>query len=201
MDVGLHRKPQNVNAVIHWNRIATEILRIEPGPIIDSRAFAILHAAVHDAVNGIDRRYEPYTIDLSFPGASSMRPWPGRRTTFSPRWRRVIGNESIVSMRRRWAVCQMVPTRTRGCSSVNRRHARILTGDLAMGSFPGRDLLRRGRSLSPCMCPRAPQVITTSRRHSMRRRSDRFTLSRMVPTDAVCDRPRAASPQGPGSAA
>jgi hypothetical protein len=70
MDVGLHRKPQNVNAVIHWNRIATEILRIEPGPIIDSRAFAILHAAVHDAVNGIDRRYEPYTIDLSFPGAS-----------------------------------------------------------------------------------------------------------------------------------
>ncbi|HVQ76517.1 MAG TPA: hypothetical protein VMT79_13400 [Candidatus Binatia bacterium] len=30
----------------------------------------LLHAAVHDAVNGIERRYEPYTIDLSFPGAS-----------------------------------------------------------------------------------------------------------------------------------
>jgi hypothetical protein len=57
MDVGLHRKPPNVTAVIHWNRIATEILLIEPGPIIDSRAFAILHAAVRDAVNGIDRRY------------------------------------------------------------------------------------------------------------------------------------------------
>ena len=60
----------NVNAVTHWNRIATEIFPIEPGPIIDSRAFAILHAAIHDAVNGIERRYEPYTIDLSFPGAS-----------------------------------------------------------------------------------------------------------------------------------
>jgi hypothetical protein len=69
-DVGRLGKPENVNAVIHWNRIATEIFPIEPGPIIDSRAFAILHAAVHDAVNGIERRYEPYTIDLSFPGAS-----------------------------------------------------------------------------------------------------------------------------------
>ena len=70
MDVGVHGQPQNVNAVTHWNRIATEIFPIEPGPIIDSRDFAILHAAIHDAVNGIERRYEPYTIDLSFPGAS-----------------------------------------------------------------------------------------------------------------------------------
>jgi len=70
MDAGRQRKPQHVNAVTHWNRIATEIFPIEPGPIIDSRDFAILHAAVHDAVNGIERRYEPYTIYLSFPGAS-----------------------------------------------------------------------------------------------------------------------------------
>jgi hypothetical protein len=67
MDVGLHGKSQHVNAVTHWNRIATEIFPIEPDPVIDSRAFAILHAAV---LNGIERRYEPYTIDLSFPGAS-----------------------------------------------------------------------------------------------------------------------------------
>jgi hypothetical protein len=58
------------NAVTHWNRVATEILPVEVGPIIDSRAMSILHAAIHDAVNGIDRRYEPYTADLSFPGAS-----------------------------------------------------------------------------------------------------------------------------------
>ena len=31
---------------------------------------AIFHAAIHDAVNGIERRYEPYTADLSAPGAS-----------------------------------------------------------------------------------------------------------------------------------
>jgi hypothetical protein len=69
-DVAFRGQKQSVNAVTHWNRIATEILPFEPGPVIDSRAFAILHAAIHDAVNGIERRYEPYTIDLSFPGAS-----------------------------------------------------------------------------------------------------------------------------------
>ena len=31
---------------------------------------AILHAAIHDAVNGIERRYQPYTVALSSPGAS-----------------------------------------------------------------------------------------------------------------------------------
>jgi hypothetical protein len=58
------------NPVLHWNRIATEILPAEAGPIIDSRAMAILHAALHDAVNGVERRYEPYTADLASPGAS-----------------------------------------------------------------------------------------------------------------------------------
>jgi hypothetical protein len=62
--------PRRGNAVTHWNRLATEILPVEVGPIIDARAMAILHAAVHDAVNGIVRRYEPYTADLSASGAS-----------------------------------------------------------------------------------------------------------------------------------
>jgi hypothetical protein len=58
------------NPVIHWNRIANEIFPVDVGPILDSRAMSILHAAIHDAVNGIEHRYEPYTADLSFPGAS-----------------------------------------------------------------------------------------------------------------------------------
>jgi hypothetical protein len=56
--------------VTHWNGIAAAILPAEPGPILDSRAFAILQAAVHDAVNGVERRYQPFTADLSAPGAS-----------------------------------------------------------------------------------------------------------------------------------
>lgn len=58
------------NPVIHWNRIATEIFPVEIGPVLDARAMAILHAAIHDAVNGIEPRYESYTAELSFPGAS-----------------------------------------------------------------------------------------------------------------------------------
>lgn len=65
-----HSSATNGNAVTHWNHIATEILSVEAGPVIDSRAMSILHAAIHDAVNGIERRYKPYTADLSFPGAS-----------------------------------------------------------------------------------------------------------------------------------
>jgi hypothetical protein len=55
----------NGNAVTHWNDVATEILPLDPGPILDLRGFAILHAAIHDAVNSVKRRYEPYTLDIS----------------------------------------------------------------------------------------------------------------------------------------
>lgn len=65
-----HHKPVHENPVLHWHRIATEILPVEAGPVIDGRAMSILQAAVHDAVNGIERRYKPYTADLSSPGAS-----------------------------------------------------------------------------------------------------------------------------------
>jgi hypothetical protein len=58
------------NAVLRWQAVAIGILPAEPGPILDARAFAILHAAIHDAVNGVERRYRPYTADLSSPGAS-----------------------------------------------------------------------------------------------------------------------------------
>ncbi|MPY87546.1 MAG: hypothetical protein GEU99_06470 [Luteitalea sp.] len=57
------------NAVTHWNTIGARLM-VDPGPVLGGRAFAIFHAAIHDAVNGVERRYEPYTADLSFPGAS-----------------------------------------------------------------------------------------------------------------------------------
>jgi hypothetical protein len=67
------RDPGNAdpgNAVTHWNRIASDVLPIAAGPIIDSRAMAIVQAAVHDAVNAIEPRYEPYTYTVASPGAS-----------------------------------------------------------------------------------------------------------------------------------
>ena len=64
------QESQGGNPVIRWNRIATEIFPVAIGPVLDARAMAILHAAIHDAVNGVEPRYEAYTANLSFPGAS-----------------------------------------------------------------------------------------------------------------------------------
>jgi len=58
------------NAVTRWNGVALQVLPVDPGTILDSRAFAILHAAIHDAVNGVERRFQPYTADLRSPNAS-----------------------------------------------------------------------------------------------------------------------------------
>jgi hypothetical protein len=51
------------NVVTHWNTVATDAFTPSQGtnPMAQSRALAILHAAIHDAVNAISRRYEPYT--------------------------------------------------------------------------------------------------------------------------------------------
>jgi hypothetical protein len=67
---GGQQEPRGGNPVIRWNRIATEIFPVAIGPILDARAMAILHAAIHDAVNGVEFRYEAYTAGLFFPGAS-----------------------------------------------------------------------------------------------------------------------------------
>ena len=59
---------QSANPVIEWNRTLLVIVRT-PGaqsPTIHStRNFAILHAAIFDAVNNIDRHFEPYAVRLS----------------------------------------------------------------------------------------------------------------------------------------
>ena len=55
------------NAVLEWNAIATEAFLPSQGtdPLNQSRAYAMLHAAIHDALNAVDQRYEFYTPGLS----------------------------------------------------------------------------------------------------------------------------------------
>lgn len=52
-----------VNSVVQWNTIASEAFTPSQGtnPMAQSRTYAILHAAIHDALNAIERRYEAYT--------------------------------------------------------------------------------------------------------------------------------------------
>jgi hypothetical protein len=58
--------PPNVNAVIQWNAVATEAFLPTQGadPLRQSRTYAMLQAAVHDALNAIHQRYESYTPGL-----------------------------------------------------------------------------------------------------------------------------------------
>jgi hypothetical protein len=60
---------RNGNVVTRWHEIAMRLM-VDPGPILDGRAFSIYQAAIHDAVNNVERRYKPYTVDLSMPSAS-----------------------------------------------------------------------------------------------------------------------------------
>jgi hypothetical protein len=58
---------QAVNPVVQWNRNLLIIVRT-PGaqsPTIHStHSFAIMHAAIYDAINAIDRRHKPYLVTV-----------------------------------------------------------------------------------------------------------------------------------------
>jgi predicted transcriptional regulator len=58
----------SVNAVIEWNRTLLAIVRTpgaQPATIHSTRNFAILHAAIYDAINNIDPKFTPYLVRLS----------------------------------------------------------------------------------------------------------------------------------------
>src|SRR5437899_5618745 len=59
---------QQVNPVVQWNRTLLAIVRT-PGAqsptVHPTRSFAIMHAAIYDAVNSIDRTHRPYLVRLN----------------------------------------------------------------------------------------------------------------------------------------
>jgi hypothetical protein len=58
---------QTTNPVIQWNKTLLVIVRTagaQPATVHPTRSFAILHAAIYDAVNAIDRTHRPYLVRL-----------------------------------------------------------------------------------------------------------------------------------------
>jgi membrane-associated phospholipid phosphatase len=58
---------QAINPVVQWNRNLLSIVRTpgeQPATVHATRSFAIMHAAIYDAVNSIDRTHEPYLVEL-----------------------------------------------------------------------------------------------------------------------------------------
>src|SRR5258708_6529150 len=59
---------QPANVVVQWNKTLLVIVRThgaQPATIHPTRSFALMHAAIFDAVNAIDGKHKPYLIDLS----------------------------------------------------------------------------------------------------------------------------------------
>jgi len=61
------------NQVLRWNQVATDASAAAAiDPLTESRLLASLHLAMHDALNAIDGRYEPYRAGTAeAPGASA----------------------------------------------------------------------------------------------------------------------------------
>src|SRR5690242_19116031 len=58
---------QSINQVLQWNRNLLTIVRTpgaQPATIHATHSFAIMHAAIYDAVNSIDRTHETYLVQL-----------------------------------------------------------------------------------------------------------------------------------------
>ena len=56
------------NVVVRWNKALLAIVRTpgaQPATVHPTRSFAILHAAIYDAVNAIDGTHRPYLVHLT----------------------------------------------------------------------------------------------------------------------------------------
>ena len=64
------------DSVIQWNENAGDAaikacIAPDGDPFHESRMYAMMHIAIHDALNAIDRRFQPYTFDKKAePGTS-----------------------------------------------------------------------------------------------------------------------------------
>jgi hypothetical protein len=57
-----------INPVVSWNATLLTIVRTpgaQPKTVHPTRSFAIMHAAIYDAVNAIDRTHKPYLVQLN----------------------------------------------------------------------------------------------------------------------------------------
>src|SRR5437899_1318991 len=64
---GAESAATSVDAVVQWNKTLLTIVRTpgaQPATVHATRDFAIMHAAIYDAVNAIDATHEPYLVRI-----------------------------------------------------------------------------------------------------------------------------------------
>lgn len=60
------------DVVTDWNVIALNATAVPANSILQSRALAIVHCAMHDAARAIDRKSAPYAVDVQAPPGTSL---------------------------------------------------------------------------------------------------------------------------------
>jgi membrane-associated phospholipid phosphatase len=73
-NIGARGAQESGQPVIDWNRVLLSIVNTpgaQPATVHPTRNFAILHAAIYDAVNAIDRTHEQYLISVRAPRSAS----------------------------------------------------------------------------------------------------------------------------------
>jgi hypothetical protein len=61
----------HAGTVTDWNTLATDLVAAQQDPATQTHTLAIVHIAMHDALNAIAPQYEPYVYAGSAPGASA----------------------------------------------------------------------------------------------------------------------------------
>jgi membrane-associated phospholipid phosphatase len=82
---------RSVDVVVQWNRILLSIVRTpgaQPATIHPTRSFAIMHAAIYDAVNAIVLTHKPYAVIVS----------PASRTASQPAAAAEAAHEVLVTL-------------------------------------------------------------------------------------------------------
>lgn len=62
----------HADAITDWNVIALNATAVPPNSILQSRALAIVHSAIYDAVHAVDRKGGAYAINAEAPAGTSV---------------------------------------------------------------------------------------------------------------------------------
>ena len=65
--------PAQADAVTDWNVIALNATAVPPNSILQSRALAIVHGAIYDAVRAVDRKSSAYAVDVEAPAGTAVQ--------------------------------------------------------------------------------------------------------------------------------
>ena len=83
--LALAAAPARADTVTEWNQYAVDALTGQ-APTVFTIHLAMVHGAVYDAVNAIDRRYEPYLVQ------PRARPWFSKDAAAAAAAHRVLSN-------------------------------------------------------------------------------------------------------------